>query len=120
MLGSLLFLVGVGLLVSVTGTLDIAQTGAAMHEASAEQEAALLMAAGLMTVGMGLKVALVPMHAWLISAHSSAPSVVSPLLSGLVIKAALFVVLRVWLWVLPEAGSPSLWPGLLERWGRSR
>ncbi|WP_147103541.1 complex I subunit 5 family protein [Nesterenkonia populi] len=110
-LGSLLFLVGVGLLVSVTGTLDISQTAAALQQPGGEQEPALLLAAGLMTVGLALKLALVPMHAWLISAHSQAPGAVSPLLSGLVIKAALFVILRVWLWVLPEAqaAEPLAW-----------
>ena len=97
-LGSLLFLVGVGLVVSAAGTLDIAQAAAALSQ-EPELAPALLFAVVLMTVGLGMKVALLPMHAWLIPAHSSAPSAVSPLLSALVIKAALFVVLRCWVWL---------------------
>src|SRR5699024_8934702 len=97
-LGSLLFLVGVGLVVSATGTLDIGQAAAALEQ-DPQLAPALVFAMVLITVGLAMKVALLPMHAWLIPAHSAAPSAVSPLLSGLVIKAALFVLLRCWLWL---------------------
>lgn len=107
-LGSLLFLIGVALIYSVTGTLDIIDSGEAISELAARGEAdlaAVVLALCLISLGLALKVALVPLHRWLIPAHSSAPSAVSPLLSALVIKAALFVLLRCWLWVagpLPE------------------
>ncbi|MBO0595542.1 oxidoreductase [Nesterenkonia sp. E16_7] len=107
-LGSLLFLIGVALIYSVTGTLDIIDSGKAISELAAQGEAdlaAVVLALCLISLGLALKVALVPLHRWLIPAHSSAPSAVSPLLSALVIKAALFVLLRAWLWVagpLPE------------------
>lgn len=106
-LGSLLFLVGVGIVVSAAGTLDIEQAGAALQQ-NPELAPALTFALVLMTVGLGMKVALLPMHAWLIPAHSAAPSAVSPLLSALVIKAALFVLLRCWMWL--AAGMPELAP----------
>lgn len=107
-LGSLLFLIGVALIYSVTGTLDIIASGEVIAELAAAHDAdlaAVVLALCLISLGLALKVALVPLHRWLIPAHSSAPSAVSPLLSALVIKAALFVLLRVWLWVagpLPE------------------
>ena len=107
-LGSLLFLIGVALIYSVTGTLDIIASGEVIAELAASHDAdlaAVVLALCLISLGLALKVALVPLHRWLIPAHSSAPSAVSPLLSALVIKAALFVLLRVWLWVagpLPE------------------
>ena len=97
-LGSLLLLVGVGLLVSVTGTLDFDQA-AGQLAARPEAAPAALLALALITVGLCMKLALLPMHAWLVPAHSAAPAAVSPLLSGLVIKAALFVLLRCWLWL---------------------
>lgn len=106
-LGSLLFLIGIGLILSVTGTLDWSQAGERLAE-TPEAHAAAVFALCLMSVGLGLKVALMPMHRWLIPAHASAPGAVSPLLSALVIKAALFVLLRCWLWVMPlEATSPE-------------
>ncbi|MDO5669256.1 MAG: proton-conducting transporter membrane subunit [Corynebacterium sp.] len=93
--GSLLFLVSVGLLVAVTGTLDIAQVAQRANEHPEVLSVALILA----TIGLGMKLALAPMHGWLIPAHAAAPSPVSPLLSALVIKAAFFVLLRLWLWV---------------------
>jgi hydrogenase-4 component F len=45
-------------------------------------------------VGFGTKVGLVPMHAWLPDAHSEGPSPVSAMLSGALLGAALYAVLR--------------------------
>ena len=46
-------------------------------------------------VGFGTKVGLVPMHAWLPDAHSEGPSPISAMLSGALLAAALYAVLRV-------------------------
>jgi len=45
-------------------------------------------------IGYGTKVGLVPMHAWLPDAHSRAPAPISALLSGVLLNAALFSILR--------------------------
>jgi len=45
-------------------------------------------------IGFGTKAGLFPMHAWLPDAHSEAPSPVSALLSAVLLKCALFVVIR--------------------------
>ncbi|TBW40326.1 hydrogenase 4 subunit F [Siculibacillus lacustris] len=45
-------------------------------------------------IGFGTKAGLFPMHAWLPDAHSEAPSPVSALLSGVLLKCALFVIIR--------------------------
>lgn len=45
-------------------------------------------------VGFGTKVGLVPMHAWLPDAHSEGPSPISAMLSGSLLAAALYAVLR--------------------------
>lgn len=108
-LGSLLVLVGIGLIVAETGTLDIELASEVLAEASSAS-AAVVFALVLITVGLCMKLALLPMHSWLIPAHSSAPSAVSPLLSALVIKAALFVLLRCWLWLVPTEQLPDLSP----------
>ena len=47
-----------------------------------------------MLVGFGTKVGLVPMHAWLPDAHSEGPSPISAMLSGALLAAALYAVLR--------------------------
>src|SRR5260370_4795693 len=45
-------------------------------------------------VGYGAKARLAPMHLWLPDAHSQAPTPVSALLSGILIKCALLAIIR--------------------------
>ncbi len=55
-------------------------------------------------VGMGTKAGVVPLHAWLPRAHPMAPAPVSALMSGVMIKLAVYAMIRVfvdWLGVLP-------------------
>ena len=55
-------------------------------------------------VGMGSKAGVVPLHAWLPRAHPLAPAPVSALMSGVMIKLAVYAMIRVfvdWLGVLP-------------------
>jgi hydrogenase-4 component F len=53
------------------------------------------IAVGLAVIGFGAKAGLVPLHAWLPDAHSQAPAPVSALMSGVLLPAALYAVLRV-------------------------
>ncbi len=68
------------------------------------------LAFGLATVGFGAKAGLVPLHIWLPEAHPAAPSPVSALMSGVMLKTALYGLLRVsfdllhapvWWWGVP-------------------
>jgi len=58
-------------------------------------------------VGFGLKAGLMPLHVWLPGAHANAPSHVSALLSGVLLKAGVYGVVRV-CGLLPE---PPIWWG---------
>ena len=87
--GSAMVLLGIALVLGVTGTMDL-QAIAAMATASPD----LLAAGALFLVGFGVKAALVPMHTWLPDAHSQAPSGISAMLSGVVIEAGLLAMLR--------------------------
>jgi hydrogenase-4 component B len=61
-------------------------------------------------VGFGTKAGLMPMHSWLPRAHPVAPSPVSALMSGVMIKMALYGLIR----VLFEWAAPApLWAGLV-------
>ena len=83
-------------------------------------EAALLALAFL---GFGLKAGLVPLHFWLPPAHAAAPSHVSALMSGVVIKTGIYGLLRVvallgvppawWGWLLLGSGAISAVLGVL-------
>jgi formate hydrogenlyase subunit 3/multisubunit Na+/H+ antiporter MnhD subunit len=69
---------------------------------------------GLALVGFGTKAGLVPLHVWLPEAHPAAPSHVSALLSGAMIKAGAYGLLRT-LSFLPPA--PFSWGVLLAALG---
>jgi formate hydrogenlyase subunit 3/multisubunit Na+/H+ antiporter MnhD subunit len=63
----------------------------------------------LALIGFGLKAGIVPLHFWLPEAHAAAPSHVSALLSGVVIKMGVYGLLRVGALI----GSPPAWWGWL-------
>lgn len=52
------------------------------------------LAAGLLLLGYGTKMGLVPFHTWLADAHGQAPAPVSALMSGVLLSVAASVVLR--------------------------
>src|ERR1039458_3999829 len=60
--------------------------------------------------GFGAKAGLVPLHVWLPEAHPAAPSPVSALMSGVMLKMAVYGVLRVTFDLL---GKPDWWWGLV-------
>jgi hydrogenase-4 component B len=62
-------------------------------------------------VGFGTKAGLIPLHVWLPRAHPAAPSHVSALMSGVMLKVAIYGLLRVG-WELTGPG-PTWWGGLL-------
>ena len=68
------------------------------------------VAFGLALVGFGAKAGLLPLHVWLPEAHPAAPSPVSALMSGIMLKTAVYGVLRVTFDLL---GDPLWWWGLI-------
>src|SRR5437867_8630266 len=65
----------------------------------------------LALLGFGAKAGLVPLHVWLPSAHPAAPSHVSALMSGVMIKLGVYGVLLFGLRLL--GGGPAWWGGLV-------
>jgi multicomponent Na+:H+ antiporter subunit D len=81
---SALNLLGIAIVYSMRGTLNLAQIAAFTQHARPND--ALWLALALFMAGFGLKAAMVPFHGWLPDAHSSAPAPVSAMFSGLMIK----------------------------------
>lgn len=94
--GSLLYLTAVALLYRATGALDID-----LIARSGLTGPALAAPLALASVGLMMKAGLAPFHFWLPPAHAGAAAPVSALLSGVVVKAALYVLLRLWTEVAP-------------------
>ncbi len=96
LLGSVLYLLGAVLLYGAYGTLDIGLLADRVRP-----EPITWAVAALMTVGLMAKTALFPLHFWLPPAHAGAPAAASAVLSALVIKASLFLIVRLWFDVMP-------------------
>ncbi len=85
--GSAFILMGITILYSLTGHLNMAKVHMLLPKVGLGSPAVLLAAAALLG-GLALKAAMVPFHAWLPDAHPSAPAPVSAMLSGVLIKAS--------------------------------
>ena len=98
-LASIFILLGICLLYGYTSTLNM--SGIALVLSRAPQGFLIGFVSVLFLAGFGLKSALVPFHAWLPDAHSSAPTPVSALLSGVFIKTlGVYAILRLFFNVL--------------------
>jgi formate hydrogenlyase subunit 3/multisubunit Na+/H+ antiporter MnhD subunit len=85
------YLLGVAILYGTHGTVSLTGLAAAVQ---ADSAAPSLLAGALMLIGLMIKTALFPFHAWLPAAHGSAAAPISALLSALVVKASFYVILR--------------------------
>ncbi len=103
-IGGLSLLFAILLLYGNTGHLDMVPL---LQEMGAQRTAIFI----LFMIGFGIKAGLVPLHIWLPLAHPVAPSPASALLSGIMIKAGAYGILRVSLVLFrPEgAGSAADW-----------
>lgn len=110
--GSVLVVIGIALVLSTTGVLDISVLQGTVAGV-AQYRSVLLTAGVLFVIGFGVKVALVPLHTWLPDAHSQAPSGISALLSGIVIEAGLIAMLR----ALSVTGMNITWGVVLMVFG---
>jgi len=73
------------------------------------------LAFGLFLVGFGIKMGMWPFgQVWLPDAHPAAPSPVSAMLSGVMIKTGVYGLLRYFLWLVPVSAQAD-YP--LTRWG---
>lgn len=100
-------LLGFALLIHTSGSAEFASfRPIATHLSGAQQTAAFV----LFFLGFGIKAGVIPFHIWLPAAHPVAPSNVSALLSGIVIKTGIYGMARIFMDSL--GGVPS-WAGLL-------
>ena len=92
-IGATFYIIGVGLMYNLTGSLNIYDLSKLIPELSGSRTVQAALA--FLTVGLGLKVALFPMHMWLPNAYSYAPSVVTVFLAATATKVAVYALIRV-------------------------
>ncbi len=61
-------------------------------------------------IGFGTKAGMIPFHIWLPKAHPAAPSHVSALMSGVMIKTAIYMFIRIFMDIMPQV---PLWWGFI-------
>ena len=101
-------LAGFLVLFAAAGSLDFAQLRAAAATLPSLTRDLVFLAA---LVAFGTKAGVIPLHVWLPRAHPAAPSHVSALMSGVMIKIAIYGLLRVG-WELAGPG-PAWWGALI-------
>ena len=103
--GTGLLLIAFLVLASASGSLDFSSFHLLASRITPLQQGAVFL---LFLFGFGVKAGLVPLHIWLPEAHPVAPSNVSALMSGIVIKTGIYGMARVF---FDFYGPPPLWMG---------
>ena len=92
-LGATFYVIGVGLLYMMTGTLNMADLAQRvpdlLHLRTTEAALAFLI------VGISLKLALFPLHLWLPNAYAFAPTTVTIFLAATATKVSVYVIIRI-------------------------
>ncbi len=101
--GALAMLLGIIWIFTITGALEFSEVAGATRAMGASSTAIVI--ASLLFVGAAVKMAVFPFHTWLPDAHAEAPTPISVLLSGVMIKTGVYALARIVMGFLPQAFS---------------
>ena len=90
--GATFFLIGIGLLYQMTGTLNMADIASRVQTDDGPRT--MRVAFAFMTVGLCIKMAVFPLHTWLPNAYTYAPSVVTCFIAATATKVAVYAFIR--------------------------
>jgi multicomponent Na+:H+ antiporter subunit D len=99
-LGGGFYLMGVAFLYFSTGTLNMADLQARLPDLV--ESRAVISAAAFIIVGLGVKMALFPLHFWLPDVYTNAPSAVAGLVAPIMTKVSAYAIIRIFLDVFPS------------------
>ncbi len=91
-IGATFFVIGLGLLYMLTGTLNMADLAQRLLDHGDNRT--LRMGFAFILIGLALKLAMFPLHLWLPDAYARAPSAVTVFLSATATKVIVYVLLR--------------------------
>jgi len=92
-LGATFYVIGVGLIFTMTGTLNLFDIAGKLQ--AIENTRPLIAALAFIGVGIGLKLALFPLHLWLPNAYAYAPSAATAFIASTATKVAVYILLRI-------------------------
>jgi multicomponent Na+:H+ antiporter subunit D len=93
-IGATFYVIGVGFLYLLTGSLNMVDIAVRLATIGPEQTRVVIAALAFITVGLSLKLALFPLHVWLPNAYAYAPSWVTVFLSATATKVAIYLLVR--------------------------
>ena len=93
-IGALTALYAMSILYGLTGTLNISQLASIIPTLNIPPQILYLIIIAIIA-GFGVTASIVPFHFWLPDAHPAAPSGISAMLSGVVIKAGVYAIARI-------------------------
>ena len=92
-IGATFFVIGIGFLYMQTGTLNMMDIARILQEIG-PGDRVVQLAFAFIIIGLGLKLAMFPLHTWLPGAYAYAPSFFTAFLAATATKAALYLLLR--------------------------
>lgn len=95
------YLLGLGFLYALTGTLNMADLAARLPPVAGSP--AVQVAVALIAAGLGIKMGLFPLHGWLPDAYTFAPAPVTAFVAAVMGKVSAYVLFRVILFVVAPA-----------------
>ena len=107
-IGACFYLLGVGYLYIVTGSLNMADLSQILPDLYHSK--VVLVAFAFFIIGVAIKMALFPLHTWLPDAYTHAPSTVSALIAPLMTKVGAYVMVRIMFTVFKPHFSIELIP----------
>jgi multicomponent Na+:H+ antiporter subunit D len=102
-IGATLYVIGVGFLYLLTGSLNFHDISVRLADLGPGQFRAIIAALAFLTVGISLKLALFPLHVWLPNAYAYAPSFTTIFLSATATKVAIYLQIRIFFTVFGGA-----------------
>jgi len=107
-IGACAYLLGVGYLYIITGSLNMADLSKLLPPLYHSK--VLIAGFSFLLVGIGIKMALFPVHTWLPDSYTLAPSSVSALLAPLFTKVGAYVLIRVMFTIFDPSFSVTIFP----------
>ena len=104
-IGATFYVIGVGFLYVVTGSLNMADIALRIGPAFAESSPPVMAALAFIVVGISLKLALFPLHVWLPNAYAFAPKFATVFLAATATKVAVYILLRFYFSIFGSAIS---------------
>jgi len=92
-LGATFYVIGIGMLYMMTGTLNMADLASLVPRLVDSRT--IQVALAFLIVGLSLKLALFPLHLWLPNAYAFAPTAVTVFLAGTATKVAVYAIIRI-------------------------